>query len=767
MASEIQIRGPLKFIGYVQTNRAGTNGQLLTYRNGEADWADPDVDSVVTSTRNSSPAIDTKGNLITADEGTYDGIDTRPPEAEDRGSVISVNDVEVEDPNFVDGDNTTLVVTGNDVAINVPDATGGHVIQDTAGTSFPQRANLRFLGTDFEIRDDSANDATVVDLVDLFQVILVANATADTNILHLGSDVVGITPELVSSVNIPQSEIVRVGDDLVWSNTVIVDTQSVHTVYKMNILTQVITEIGSVTKGSGDPGFSFGVNRNDIDDIWYMGEAEVRSFKSTGNYIGDCDSISSTTCFFAGSKPQRLGDTVYFYFSTAGSSGTLLDGLYGISATASTFPPAGLVKSESEFITDLQTAGLPVGIDTQIEIVGTVDDERIFFDIRVVDSSFTRSHYWCIYNVITDTIEGPYLLSSEPYTAGFPNDPLWYVDYKNGSFYWAGKTENTPATDEPIHKLNLSDQISTEIYNNPDQNAGMTAGQYNFFAITDDDTLIYGNGNFDVSGANLYRQSITGSPVAGGRILRGCFAFQNESVEVNPPISYNPTTGIATAIRGLGAKVETDFSYTVTGTYEGTGNLTASILVTSGGIETLFGTKVLQTSVGTHSDSITIEDVFNAGDEICVFFAIEDTANQTTDFDVSGDDGSTFTISGNVNVEALGDLSDVINTVTTDAVEGDLLTFDSGSGLWENKQPEIKAVSTLFNNSTDWTQVGTTDVYTIDFVHNLNSDLIFWEVYDSVNTGVQLQTTKESNARLRITLNDNERFAGRIYIERI
>ena len=106
MASEIQIRGPLKFIGYVQTNRAGTNGQLLTYRNGEADWIDPeenlDVDTIVTSTRNSSPAIDTKGNLITADERTYDGIDTRPEALEtDGSSVISVNGVEIEDPDFV------------------------------------------------------------------------------------------------------------------------------------------------------------------------------------------------------------------------------------------------------------------------------------------------------------------------------------------------------------------------------------------------------------------------------------------------------------------------------------------------------------------------------------------------------------------------------------------------------------------------------------------------------------------------------------------
>ena len=43
MAGEIKIQGPLKFIGYLQTAEAGTNEQVLTYRNGDAVWSDGSV----------------------------------------------------------------------------------------------------------------------------------------------------------------------------------------------------------------------------------------------------------------------------------------------------------------------------------------------------------------------------------------------------------------------------------------------------------------------------------------------------------------------------------------------------------------------------------------------------------------------------------------------------------------------------------------------------------------------------------------------------
>ena len=80
MASEIQIQGPLKFIGYEQDNKAGTNGQLLTYRNGRAIWLDSEHAStdIVTSNAERDAIIDNKGDLVSSELITYSGVDTKP-----------------------------------------------------------------------------------------------------------------------------------------------------------------------------------------------------------------------------------------------------------------------------------------------------------------------------------------------------------------------------------------------------------------------------------------------------------------------------------------------------------------------------------------------------------------------------------------------------------------------------------------------------------------------------------------------------------------
>ena len=81
MASEIQIQGPLKFIGYEQDNKAGLNGQFLAYRNGKAIWEDVgDIDKIVYAGSNRIPIMDNDGNAIDSTL-EYSGIDTLPREA--------------------------------------------------------------------------------------------------------------------------------------------------------------------------------------------------------------------------------------------------------------------------------------------------------------------------------------------------------------------------------------------------------------------------------------------------------------------------------------------------------------------------------------------------------------------------------------------------------------------------------------------------------------------------------------------------------------
>ena len=77
----------------------------------------------------------------------------------------------------------------------------------------------------------------------------------------------------------------------------------------------------------------------------------------------------------------------------------------------------------------------------------------------------------------------------------------------------------------------------------------------------------------------------------------------------------------------------------------------------------------------------------------------------------------------------------------------------------------VDEVEIEFNGTSDWTTLS--GISTIDFVHNLNSDKIVWEIYNTENTEIAVQLSKVSNARLRITLNENERFSGRIYIEKV
>ena len=80
MASEIQIQGPLRFIGYVQDNKAGTNSQVLTYSEGNAVWADvPDSEDaeynkIITTADTRDVMINRFGDVLTNELTTYTGI---------------------------------------------------------------------------------------------------------------------------------------------------------------------------------------------------------------------------------------------------------------------------------------------------------------------------------------------------------------------------------------------------------------------------------------------------------------------------------------------------------------------------------------------------------------------------------------------------------------------------------------------------------------------------------------------------------------------
>ena len=79
MAAEIQIQGPLKFIGYEQDNKAGTNGQFLGYINGIATWRDVgEVENAITAPSSRDVVIDKNGNIVESELTTYLGIDTKP-----------------------------------------------------------------------------------------------------------------------------------------------------------------------------------------------------------------------------------------------------------------------------------------------------------------------------------------------------------------------------------------------------------------------------------------------------------------------------------------------------------------------------------------------------------------------------------------------------------------------------------------------------------------------------------------------------------------
>ena len=104
--------------------------------------------------------------------------------------------------------------------------------------------------------------------------------------------------------------------------------------------------------------------------------------------------------------------------------------------------------------------------------------------------------------------------------------------------------------------------------------------------------------------------------------------------------------------------------------------------------------------------------------------------------------------------------------------DGNVVVSELSTYIGIDTKPSLRVLSNSddfvenFNSSTDWTEDTGTGEFFIDFLHELSSDDIIWDIYDNSNTGILLQPTKQSNVRLRITLNDTERFAGRIYIER-
>ena len=110
---------------------------------------------------------------------------------------------------------------------------------------------------------------------------------------------------------------------------------------------------------------------------------------------------------------------------------------------------------------------------------------------------------------------------------------------------------------------------------------------------------------------------------------------------------------------------------------------------------------------------------------------------------------------------------DVVIDKNGNIIESELTTY-SGIDTKPGIETSISSDDAIFNfnSSNDWTQDINSGQFFIDFIHNFNTDDIIWDIYDTVNTGILLMPTKESNVRLRITLNNNERFAGRIYIER-
>ena len=81
MAGEIRIQGDLKFIGYKQIGIAGSNGQVLSYFNGNAVWSNNnsafDEDRIITTNDLQEVIVDRKGNVIVSQFEQYFGIDTK------------------------------------------------------------------------------------------------------------------------------------------------------------------------------------------------------------------------------------------------------------------------------------------------------------------------------------------------------------------------------------------------------------------------------------------------------------------------------------------------------------------------------------------------------------------------------------------------------------------------------------------------------------------------------------------------------------------
>ena len=730
MASEIQIRGPLKFIGYVQTNRAGTNGQLLTYRNGEADWADPDVDSVVTSTRNSSPAIDTKGNLITADEGTYDGIDTRPPEAEDRGSVISVNDVEVEDPNFVDGDNTTLVVTGNDVAINVPDATGGHVIQDTAGTSFPQRENLQFVGRSVSVVDVSTSDTTQVQVEQVGAEILSVTTNASDLVLRLGGTTIGPTPSQLDTDQVV-GPIFKIGDEILYFG----DTDSGN-IYRYNFITEVKTTLVDQTRQIG----AMTVNPLDPNDVYYAGSSFIESRINNQTASGTIDGASYTITN-TGNEEQLafVNDVIYLPINVDNPNTN--SQFYSISKDFSNNDEPTLLLSDTQISS--QTGGYELA-----RIIGVVSGDRILCEMNTATFELAYSFYDVATNVFSNVILPP---EEVPFSSFFLDRETSNLYSLDGDFFYKWDITANPFTVVQIGEA-------------------PTNFTYDAFALYSNERVVIGGGRASSGLNTLNRNSITGGDVNDNAILSSCGKWQNIITESTPPVDYEVNSGLATFSESTSVILTANFDVTNAGTYRTDGVITAGFRIRNGTTIIDVGTKTIPNTVGTHTVTLNAIRDIPRGADVCVFFTIEDSSPaQTTNFTVSLDTDGSFFINALGGVARLGELEDVVNTVTDNATEGELLTFNETLGQWENREPNanIRAARFEFNNTDDWTQQGTSNRYTIDFIHNLNSNDLFWNILDTTGTGVQLNAEPQSNVRLRITLIDNERFAGRILIERI
>ena len=125
MTSEIRIQGPLRFIGYVQDNKAGTNSQVLTYSEGNAVWADvPDSEDaeynkIITTADTKDVMVNRFGDILTNELTTYVGIEigTALEIADTSGlPVISYHHVEY---NFTTGQlEEKYAEDGDTVAIN-------------------------------------------------------------------------------------------------------------------------------------------------------------------------------------------------------------------------------------------------------------------------------------------------------------------------------------------------------------------------------------------------------------------------------------------------------------------------------------------------------------------------------------------------------------------------------------------------------------------------------------------------------------------------